>query len=118
MSPEDCGSLNEFLKLFDLPLSLMQTPEGMSEAVRLLADIIKSQVVIYAEIKFAPQFHMDKGMTQEDAVLAALDGMKKTDLKVNLILCCMRGEGNEEENEETLRLAKKYLEENFGLTAD
>ncbi len=94
----------------------MQTPEGLSEAVRLVAENIRSQGVVYAEIRFAPQKHMDRGMTQEDAVLAALEGIKRTDLKVNLILCCMRGEGNEDLNEETLRLTKKYLVKDGGVT--
>ncbi|MBO4748780.1 MAG: adenosine deaminase [Lachnospiraceae bacterium] len=115
--PADCESLNDFLECFDLPLSLMQTKEGLSEAVRLVSENIKSQGVIYAEIRYAPQLHKEKGMTQEDAVLAALDGLSKTDLHVNLILCCMRGEGNEAENEETLRLAKKYLVSDGGVVA-
>ena len=115
--PDDCESLNDFLECFDLPLSLMQTKEGLSEAVRLVSENIRSQGVIYAEIRFAPQLHTDKGMTQEDAILAALDGASKTDLKVNLILCCMRGEGNEAANEETVELAKKYLVKDGGVVA-
>ena len=115
--PEDCASLNEFLQCFDLPLSLMQTKEGLREAVRLVADNIRSQGVVYAEIRWAPQLHTRKGMTQEEAILAALEGLKQTDLKANMILCFMRGEGNEAENEETLRLAKKYLVEDGGVVA-
>lgn len=115
--PEDCESLNDFLECFKLPLSLMQTPKGLSEAVRLVCDNIKNQGVIYAEIRWAPQLHTDQGMTQEDAIQAALDGLKRTDLKANLILCCMRGEGNEAKNEETLRLARKYLVEDGGVVA-
>ena len=115
--PDDCESLNDFLECFALPLSLMQTKEGLSEAVRLVADGCKAQGVIYAELRYAPQLHCDQGMTQEEAVQAALDGISKTDLKVNLILCCMRGEGNEDANEETLRLAKKYLVEDGGVVA-
>ena len=56
-------------------------------------------------------------MTQEDAIKAALEGLKKTNLKANLILCCMRGEGNEKQNNETLELAKKYLVEDGGVVA-
>lgn len=115
--PPDCTSLNEFLMCFDFPLSLMQTEQGLSEAVRLVADNIKSQGVIYAEIRFAPQLHTDKGMTQEDAVKAALKGIEETDLKVNLILCMMRGKDNLAENKETLALAKKYLVEDGGVVA-
>lgn len=114
---EDCTSLNDFLKCFALPQSLMQTEEGLSEAVRLVSDNIRSQGVVYAEIRFAPQLHTQKGMTQEDAVKAALKGLKKTDLKVNLILCMIRRTGNEAENMETLALVKKYLVEDGGVVA-
>lgn len=113
----DCRSLNDFLKCFALPLSLMQTPEGLKEAVRLVADQIRSQGVLYAEIRFAPQLHRERGMTQESAVRAALEGLALTELKANLILCCMRGKGNEAENEETLRLAVKYLVKDGGVVA-
>lgn len=135
--PEDCNSLNDFLKCFALPLSLMQTPQGLSEAVRLVGEHAFSQGVIYAEIRFAPQLHCERGMTQEEAVLATLEGLRQVEtggfvqgessrketklprnrIKANLILCCMRGEGNEVANEETLRLAKKYLVEDGGVVA-
>ena len=115
--PDDCESLNDFLKCFELPLTLLQTPEGLSESIKLVADNIQSQGVIYAEIRYAPQLHKDRGMSQEDAIKAALEGLKRTTLKTNLILCFMRGEGNDAENDETLELAKKYLVNDGGVVA-
>ena len=115
--PEDCTSLNDFLACFALPDSLMQTEEGLSEAVRLVMDDALSQGVIYAEVRFAPQLHTNGGMTQEEAVLAALDGLKRSALKGNLILCCMRGADTAAANDETLELAKKYLVEDGGVVA-
>ena len=114
--PEQCQSLNQFLDCFGYPLSLMQSKEGLSEAVKLVADNIQSQGVIYAEIRFAPQLHTDE-MTQEEAIKAALDGLKKTSLKVNLILCFMRGKDNDDKNKETLKLARKYLVKDNGVVA-
>ena len=114
--PDTCTSLNDFLKCFALPDALMMTQEGISEAVYLVAENIRQQGVIYAEIRFAPQNHTEKGMSQEEAVQAALEGLKRTELKANIILCCMRGEGNEEANYETLELTKKYLVEDGGVT--
>ena len=113
--PGDVADLNQFLQMFDIPVFLMQTPKGLTEAVRLVAENIRSQGVIYAEIRFAPQLHQKQGMNQEDAVKAALEGLKKTKLKANLILCLMRGDGNEDENEITLELARKYLVEDGGV---
>ena len=115
--PEDCTSLNDFLECFDFPQSLMQTEEGLTAAVRLVADNILSQGVIYAEIRFAPQFHTGGDMTQEDAIKAALKGLEQTKLKANLILCMMRGDYTEEANKETLELAKKYIVEDGGVVA-
>lgn len=115
--PEDCTSLNDFLSCFAIPDSLMQTEEGLCEAVRLVMDNALSQGVIYAEVRFAPQLHTDGGMTQEQAVLAALDGLKRSELKGNLILCCMRGDDTMDANFETLELAKKYLVEDGGVVA-
>ena len=114
---EACTDLNEFLARFSLPISLLQTPAAIREAVHLVGDNVFSQGVVYAEFRFAPQSHTRKGMTQEDAVKAALEGLSETELKANLILCCMRGIGNEKQNFETVELAKKYLVEDGGVTA-
>ena len=49
--PDDCESLNDFLECFELPLTLLQTPEGLTEAVRLVSNNIESQGVIYVAIR-------------------------------------------------------------------
>ena len=115
--PESCESLNDFLQCFDLPGKLMQTLEGLKNAVTLVLENMAADGVIYAELRFAPQFHTLGGMSQEQAVQAAVAGLKNAPIPGNLILCCMRGEGNEKENEETMMLAKQYLVEDHGVTA-
>ena len=113
----DCKDLNEFLACFQLPIALLQTPEALTAAVRLVSENIRSQGVIYAELRFAPQSHTAKKMTQEDAVKAALKGLSETALKANLILCCMRGSDNYAANLETLELCRKYLVPDGGVVA-
>lgn len=107
--PDTCENLNDFLKCFDLPLSLLQTEEALEEAVYLILSEMKEDGVIYAELRFAPQLHTQKEMTQETAIHAALRGLKRTPIPGNLILCCMRGDLNQKENLETLELAKNIL---------
>lgn len=107
--PSDCKSLNDYLKCFDFPLTLLQTPPAISESVRRLCGELKEQGLIYAEIRFAPQLHTRAAMTQEDAVQAAVEGAENSDLETGLILCCMRGSDNAQENMTTARLAAKYL---------
>jgi len=71
---KDCRNLDDFLKCFALPISLLQTREGIREAIKLVADNIQKQGVIYAEFRFAPQLFTKKGLRQEQVIKAALDG--------------------------------------------
>ena len=113
--PKDATSLVDYLRCFDLPLSIMQVKGSLAYAVKSLIHRLHFLGLIYAEIRFAPQLHLKGGMSQEEVVLDALDGLKDSPIPAKLILCAMRGEGNEKENLETLRLTKKYL--NKGVCA-
>ena len=106
---DDCRDLNEYLEKFDFPLTLLQTKAGIETAVFNLAQELKNQGLLYAEIRFAPQLHMQKGLTQTEVVEAAIKGLNRSDFHANLILCCMRGDQNHEENLENIRVAKHFL---------
>lgn len=105
----DCSDLNEFLEKFEFPCSLIQTKEGLTGAVKNLLDELDLEGVTYAEIRFAPQKSTNQGLTQEQAVQAAIDGMKESKVKCNLILCGMRDKDNKDANLDTVDVAAKYL---------
>lgn len=105
----DCRDLNEYLEKFDFPCSLLMTEIGLREAVRALLAELTAEGHIYAEVRFAPQKHCERGLTQETAVLAALEGLMDSPIPANLILCCMRGDENRAENLETVAVAAKFL---------
>ncbi len=105
----DCKDLNEFLEKFAFPCSLLQTKEGLEGAAFNLCSELKEQGVMYAEIRFAPQKSCDRGMTQRQAVEAALTGIQRSELPCGLILCCMRAADNRAENMETVELCGEYL---------
>ena len=112
--PEDCRTLEEYLTRFDLPLLVLQTREALERAAFELTEDWRRRGVTYAEIRFAPQLSIKGGMTQEQAVEAAIEGVKRgmeqyPSIRIGLILCCMRGEDNEEWNLQTVETAKKYL---------
>lgn len=115
--PADCASLNDFLRCFDLPCSLLQTADGLTAAVRLVLSNMAADGTAYAELRFAPQLHGERGMSQDEAVRAAEAGLVGAAIPANLILCCMRGEGNETANEETVRVAREHLVEDGGVVA-
>ena len=111
--PVDCKSLNEYLEKFDIPLRVLQTKDGIRECMEdLIAELIL-EGIIYAEIRFAPQLHLQNGLTQEDVVQAAIAGVETAtsgqEMKVQLILCCMRGSDNDDANRETVLMTSKYL---------
>ncbi len=108
---KDCPDLNEFLTKFDFPCSLLQTTKGIKIALQNLTKELDEQGVMYAEIRFAPQLLTSKGLTQEQVVKAAIEGIEDSPIGIGLILCCMRGSDNKEANLETVDLVAKYADE-------
>lgn len=109
---ENCESLVDYLKCFDLPGMLLQTEEALELASCDLTERLASQGLILSEIRFAPQLHMGKGLTKEKAVEAVIRGVKrgagKSRIKAGILLCSMVN-GSDRENEETFELARAYL---------
>lgn len=111
------GSYDPDFLTFEPPIRAMQTAHGITRVTRELVERLESEGLIYAELRFAPQYHLQKGLTQKDVVLAALEGLKQGlascyTLRAGLILCAMNHcdpASNHEENMQTVRLAKKYL---------
>jgi len=106
---EGCCDLCQYLEKFDFPLSLLQTERAMEEATHRLCRELMEEGCIYAEIRFAPQLHTHKGLSMETALKAAIKGFISSELCGGLILCCMRGDDNRDQNFATVELARKYL---------
>ena len=85
--------------------------------MQLVLEEQKREGVIYAEIRFSPQLHTRKGLSQEEVLRAALEGLQDAPIPANLILACMRGADNQKENEENLELARRFLTKDGGVTA-
>lgn len=103
------ANLTEYLTKFDLPISVMQTKENLTRIAYELATDLKKEEVIYAEVRFAPIFHTRKNLTFDDIITSILDGFNKCEgIKINLLLCMMRGQSNED-NIKIIELASKYL---------
>ncbi len=115
-APVDCRDLNDYLSRFDLPLKVLQTREALAHAMEDVVEELYEEGLLYAEIRFAPQFHTERGLTQRQVVDAVLEGMdqglkkqKTPGLETRLILCCMRGADNEEANLETIRIGSELI---------
>ncbi|MCI9307365.1 MAG: adenosine deaminase [Lachnospiraceae bacterium] len=112
--PEDCKTLDEYLERFALPLLVLQEEDAIERvAFELVEDLAKAGLD-YAEIRFAPQLSVKQGLSQNAVTEAAIRGVARgmeayPGIRAGLILCCMRGDTNEELNLQTVDTVKKYL---------
>lgn len=107
IAKDKCRDLNDYLKKFSEPVSIMQSKEGLERITRELCEDLISDNIIYAEIRFAPNLHTSY-LSLDDVILSVLKGARSTNLKCNFILCMMRGDSYFN-NRNIVDLAKKYL---------
>lgn len=93
------GSLSEYLEGFGLTCAVLQTPEALERTAYEALEDLAADGVVYAEIRFAPEFHAEGGLPLErvmDAVLTGLDrGMREHPIRAGLIVCGMRSSAPE-----------------------
>ncbi|MBJ7337375.1 adenosine deaminase [Mycolicibacterium sp.] len=74
------GSLVRYLEPFAHTVGVMQTPEALHRVALECVEDLAADSVVYAEIRFAPELHIDGGLSLDavvDAVLAGFaDGEK------------------------------------------
>lgn len=92
-------NLGLYLEGFAVTCAVMQTKESLIRIAIETMEDLALQNVKYAEIRFAPILHADKGLNLEEIVKAVLTGLEEgrrqfgTDY--GLILCAMRHQGAE-----------------------
>jgi adenosine deaminase len=92
--PEQVTDQAELLLAFDLPISLMQDADALE---RTAADLVEDKAfdrVRYAEIRWAPLLHTERGLTARQVVEAvqrgANDAAARLGIEVRLIATLMR----------------------------
>lgn len=105
---ENNKDLNEYLKKFDFPISLLQTKKAITLSISNLLNELKDDGLQYAELRFAPLQHLKNGLKIEEVIEAAIEGLKKVDMYSNLIVCAMRHH-DIEENMNLFKITKKYI---------
>lgn len=108
IADEKCKDLNEYLTKFEYPSKILQTSSNLERVAYELATDLKRENVIYAEIRFAPLKHINKNLGLNEVVDSVLKGLRRVDIKTNLILCMMRND-NYDDNIKIINLANSYL---------
>ena len=119
-----CSSLKDYISCADRAIELMQTKENLEFVVEDLFDQLNDDNVIYAEIRFAPLLHCEKGLEAEKVVeiisKSASIQSKKHKIDYGLILCTLR-HYSEEESLKTVKLVNEFSEKGvvgFDIAAD
>jgi len=73
----DSGSLVRYLETFDHTIAVMQTVEGLQRVAREFVLDLAADGVIYGEVRWAPEQHLQRGLTLDDVVEAVQDGLEQ-----------------------------------------
>ncbi len=91
---QDGRDLVDYLKRFDLTLSVMQTSQSLERTARELCEDAARENVRYLEIRYSPILHQQGDLTLEEAVEAPLRGVRQAEaelgVKTGLIICGIR----------------------------
>src|SRR4029453_6865531 len=70
----DSGSLERYLETFAHTVAVMQTAEALHRVARECALDLAADGVVYAEVRYAPEQHLERGLKLDDVVEAVRDG--------------------------------------------
>lgn len=88
------GSLVEYLRGFDVTLSVMQTEQALERIAFELAEDAHRENVHYMEVRYAPMLHTRRGLKLTKVVEAVLLGLRRArssyGIKSNVIICGIR----------------------------
>ncbi|MXS74976.1 adenosine deaminase [Microbacterium sp. CSI-V] len=95
----DGGSLEDYLEKFDATIGVMQTREGLVRVAKEFVEDLADDGVVYAEVRWAPEQHLTRGLSLDDVVDAVQEGIEEgedaadargKDIRVGQLLTAMR----------------------------
>jgi adenosine deaminase len=111
IAPAKCLDLADFLARAPSSFPLMQTAEHLRMVTLDLFEQLREDNVIYAEIRFAPLLHTDKGLSPHEVVAAVeaatAQAVRSTGIEARIILCTLRYFSTEQ-SLETVHLVEDF----------
>ncbi len=68
------GSLERYLEPFSHTVAVMQTPDALHRVAYECVEDLAADSVVYAEVRFAPELHIDRGLSFDEIVDTVLAG--------------------------------------------
>lgn len=88
------GNLPEYLEGFRHTTGVMQSAAALERVAFEFIEDMHEDGVVYAEVRFAPVFHTEGGLTQDQVVAAVTAGLRRGEatygVQWGLIICAMR----------------------------
>jgi adenosine deaminase len=88
------GSLERYLETFAHTVGVMQTRESLLRVAAECAEDLAADNVVYAEVRFAPELHVDHGLSLDAIVEAVLEGFAAGSngrgIRVGVLLTALR----------------------------
>lgn len=114
MRVDDARSLEDYLRRFDVTISVMQSEEALERIAYELAEDAAEDGVRYIEVRNAPLLNVVQGLTLVQAVEAPLRGLRKAEndfgIIARFIICGLR-QFPPESSLEMARLAVEFRNE-------
>lgn len=77
IGPERCESQARLLEYFDLPIALLQTAGALERVTIELVEDLVADGVRYAEIRWAPRLHLERGLSVTAVLEAVASGVAR-----------------------------------------
>jgi adenosine deaminase len=91
---QECQSLEEYLRIFDITLQLMQRREDLSRIAFELAEDAHRENVRYMEVRYSPLLHTREDLQLDDVVAAVQAGLEQARRRYGImtgqIICGIR----------------------------
>jgi adenosine deaminase len=71
------GHLELYLEPFKHTVAVMQTRQALTRVAAECAEDLAADGIVYAEVRFAPELHIDEGLQLDQVVEAVLDGFRQ-----------------------------------------
>jgi adenosine deaminase len=106
------GHLEIYLDAFRHTVAVMQTPDALRRVAAECAEDLAADGVVYAEVRFAPELHTERGLNLDQVVQAVLEGFRQGSegrgIRVYALLTAMRTAAR---SLEIAELAVRYRDE-------
>ena len=77
VAPEHGESQSQLLKYFDLPIALLQTGDALERVTSELVEDLMRDGVRYAEVRWAPRLHLERGLSVTAVLEAVASGIAR-----------------------------------------